>query len=212
MARELIVSPMGSLMWPALFRPRLLNRGKPDEKQAWEIKLLLETADADAQFFVKQLKGIFTQCHGAAARPGKNGLPFSRYIDANGDETDLWVFKFAKNVVTSRGTPLSPPVVTDAQGNPWPEALAIGNGSAGKVAFGTYSWDSSEGGKGLSLELEAVRIIGFQEYIPAAATAAFGDPEPGFVLPPDLLGGTGVPAGTGADGFGGSASKEEIPW
>jgi hypothetical protein len=212
MPREIVVSPPGDLMWPALFRPRVQNKGKSDEKEAWQVDMLLPMCDAGAQAFVNYLRKLFTDSHGAQARPGGKGLPYKRFVDQTGKETDLWIVKFAKNTVTARGTVLSAPVVTDSQGNPWPEELLIGNGSTGKIAFDYYPWDN-EGGKGISLQVEAVRVLDFKHYVPPQATAVFGDPEPGFILPN---------AGQAVDGFasggwgpsdpGSTPSVEEVSW
>jgi hypothetical protein len=84
--------------------------------------------------------------------------------------------------------------------------MLIGNGSTGKVAFTYYSWDSPEGGKGISLQLEAVRVITYQPYTPPNHAAAFGDAEEGFALPEQESG------DPDPFGLGGDPSEEEVPF
>jgi len=182
MPKELLVSPQGELMWAKVLRPGVVNKGKESEKEQWSIDLLLSKADAAAQAFVKTLKQAFIDAHGSASKPGPNGLPFKTYLDQNGDETQLWQFAFKRNVVTKRGIELSAPAVQDAKGTPWPEDVLIGNGSTGKVAFSTWTWTNPEGGKGLSLNLEAVRVLHLVEYSAPDTSAAFGEPEEGYAL------------------------------
>jgi hypothetical protein len=206
MARETMVTPLGDLMWAKILTPGIQNAGKASEKEAYSIELLMPKGDAEAQAFVKKLKQLFVAEHGAAARPGQNGMPVKTYLDEKGDETDLWKFSFSRNVATKRGTPLPPPIVQDAKGQPWPVDMLIGNGSTGKVAFTYYSWDSPEGGKGISLQLEAVRVITYQPYTPPNHAAAFGDAEEGFALPEQESG------DPDPFGLGGDPSEEEVPF
>jgi hypothetical protein len=198
-----MVSPMGDLMWAKVLTPGIQNAGKASEKEAYSIELLMPKGDPEAEAFVKKLKGLFIAEHGNASRPGQNGLPCKTYLNEKGEETGLWKFSFNRNTTTKRGTELPPPVVQDAKGQPWPKDHLIGNGSTGKVAFTYYAWDSPEGGKGISLQLEAVRVITFVEYAPPNHAAAFGDAEEGYELPFQ-------PAGD--DPFGGESSEEDIPF
>jgi hypothetical protein len=176
------VTPQGELMWAKVLRPGLQNKGKPGEKEVWSVDLLLSKADAEAQAFVRSLKEKFVAAHGSGSRPGPNGLPFKTYLDENGDETQLWQFSFKRNCVTSRGQELPPPVVQDAAGTPWPKDVLIGNGSTGKIAYDTWHWTNPEGGKGISLNLHAVRVLHLVEYQQMNAADAFGEPEQGYVL------------------------------
>lgn len=169
-------------MWAKVLLPGVVNKGKESEKEQWSIDLLLSKADADAQAFAKSIKQAFIDAHGSASKPGPNGLPFKTYLDQNGDETQLWQFAFKRNVVTKRGIELPPPAVQDAKGTRWPKDVLIGNGSTGKVAFSTWSWTNPEGGKGISLNLEGVRVLHLVEYSAPDTTAAFGEPEEGYVL------------------------------
>lgn len=206
MARETMVTPMGDLMWAKVLTPGIQNAGKESEKEAYSVELLMPKGDPEAEAFVKKIKLLFVAEHGNASRPGQNGLPFKTYLDEKGDETDLWKFSFNRKTATHKGTPLPPPVVQDAKGKPWPADKLIGNGSTGKIAFTHYAWDSPEGGKGISLQLEAVRVISFQPYVPPDHAAAFGDAEEGYELPAQEAG--------DADpfGFGGELSEEEVPF
>lgn len=202
MARETLISPLGDLMWAQVLKPGIQNRGKPSEKEVWSVDLLLPKSDPEAQAFVTSIKKLFVHEFGTAARPGQNGMPFKTYLDDQGNETDLWKIAFSRNTVTKRGTELSPPAVQDAKGNPWPKDLLIGNGSTGKVAFTYFPWDNPEGGKGVSLQLEAVRVITLQEYAPPSPADAFGEPEEGFTLP----------AAATEDDDWGTPSDEEAPF
>lgn len=201
-----MVTPLGDLMWAKILTPGIQNAGKPDEKEAYSVELLMPKGDAEAQAFAKKLKQFFVDQHGSAARPGQSGLPFKTYRDEKGDETDLWKFSFSRGVATRRGNPLPPPVVQDASGQRWPVDMLIGNGSTGKVAFTPWSWDSPEGGKGISLQLEAVRVITHVPYTPPDYAAAFGGPEEGFTLPEQESG------GPDPFGLGGEWSDEKTPF
>lgn len=182
MPKEIKVTPAGELMWAKLLRPGINGRGTDHEKEQWSVDLLLSKADADAQAFVKQLKEAFIAAHGSTSKPGGHGLPWKTFKDDQGEETDLWQFSFKRNVTTKAGAELPPPVVTDAAGNRWPEDVLIGNGSSGKVAFTIWSWNNPEAGKGISLNLEAARVLFLVEYAPPDPTGAFGEPEQGYVL------------------------------
>lgn len=182
MGSKVIVSPAGSLQWAKVCKPGVVNRGKPGEREQWSCDLLLEKSDAEAQAFVKQLKAEFVERHGNAARPGPNGLPFKTHLDQTGEETNLWQFRFARNVVTSRGHELSPPLVQDAAGTLWPKDVLIGNGSTGRVAFDIWHWSNPEAGRGISLNLQGVRVLYLVEYQAPDVGEAFGEPEAGYVL------------------------------
>ena len=182
MPREIKVTPHGELCWAKVLQPGLVNRGRENEKEIYSIDLLLSKADASAQAFVKSLKQAFVHAHGTSTKPGLNGLPFRTYVDSNGDETELWQFNFKRNTVTPRGIELPPPAVQDAKGQPWPKDVLIGNGSTGKVAFHIWSWTNPEGGKGISLSLEAVRVLHLVPYAPISSGDAFGEPEEGYTL------------------------------
>lgn len=185
MPKEIKVSPQGELMWAKVLRPGIANKGKDNEKEQWSVDLLLSKDDAEAQAFVKSLKEAFMEAHGSSSRPGPNGLPFKTYLDQSGDETSLWQFSFKRNVLTKRGMELPPPAVQDAKGTPWPEDVLIGNGSTGKVAFSPWSWTNPEGGKGVSLNLEAVRVLHLVEYSAPDMSSVFGEPEKGYALTGD---------------------------
>lgn len=192
-------------MWAAVLRPKLKNAGKADEKLAYECDLLLGMADKDAQGLIGVIKGVFADRFGANARPGSKGIPVRRYVDDDGNETDIWKLSFSRNVVTARGTALPPPVVQDAKGNPWPVDLLIGNGSEGKVAFRAWTWDN-EGGKGVSLELHGVRVLSHVPYEAADAAAAFGGPEDGCDL------GSQATADPFADNAGAASANQDDVW
>jgi hypothetical protein len=185
MPKEIKVSPQGELMWAKVLAPGIANKGKEGEKEQWSVDLLLSKDDAGAQAFVKSLKEAFIEAHGSGSRPGPNGLPYKTFLDQSGDETSLWQISFKRNVRTMRGMDLPPPAVQDAKGTPWPQDVLIGNGSTGKVAFSPWSWNVPEGGKGISLNLEAVRVLHLVEYSPPDMGAVFGAPEKGYVLTGD---------------------------
>lgn len=205
MPKEIKVTPAGELMWAKVLRPGINGRGTDHEKEQWSVDLLLSKADSDAQAFVKQLKEAFVAAHGSTSKPGANGLPWKTYKDESGEETDLWQFSFKRNVTTKAGAELPPPVVTDAAGNRWPQDVLIGNGSSGKVAFSVWSWNNPEAGKGISLNLEAARVLFLVEYAPPDPTGAFGEPEKGYVL-------TGNEKRTALPGGEQEPDEEEVPF
>lgn len=215
MASGIIVTPKGELMWAKVMRPGLANAGKPDEREMYSVDLLLAKADAEAQGLVKQIKQAFLEAHGGASRPGPNGMPFKTYLDEQGNETDLWRFSFKRGVETRRGNLLPPPVVQDAQKTAWPADVYIGNGSTGKVAFTTYTWNNPEAGKGISLQLEGVRVLHLVPYVHPSAADAFGDAEAGYALTGDEPRAAVAAGRRGGrvDGWDdGPASEEEIPF
>lgn len=169
-------------MWAKVLRPGIAGRGTDNEKEQWSVDLLLSKGDAEAQAFAKLLKEAFIEAHGSTSRPGSHGLPWKTFKDESGEETDLWQFSFKRNVRTRAGAELTPPVVQDAAGSRWPEDVLVGNGSSGKVAFSIWSWNNPEAGKGISLNLEGVRVLHLVEYAPPDPGIAFGAPEKGFVL------------------------------
>ena len=198
-------------MWAKVLRPHLQNKGKPGEKEVWSIDLLLSMHDPAADLFIKGLKEKFIAAHGKGSRPGPNGLPFKRFVDDEGNETELWQVAFKRNVRTRRGAELAPPVVQDAAGNPWPKDVLIGNGSTGRIAYDVWDWNSEEGGKGISLNLGGVRILHLVEYQTPSAADAFGEPEQGYVLTGDEARSTEAP-GSAVVPADWDDSDEEVPF
>ncbi|MBM5817677.1 MAG: hypothetical protein FJ083_14155 [Cyanobacteria bacterium K_Offshore_surface_m2_239] len=168
-----------------MFKARIRNKGKTNERREWSIALEGHREEDDVKQFASSLWAEFQRLN-PGARPGKNGLPYYEAQDETGMATGVIIFNFSRRQLRGNGTPNVPPFVQDAQGNPWPSDVLIGNGSIVKVAFTVWKWNpNGEGGAGIGLELEGVRVIVHSEYVappPADYSGAFGGPEPGHVL------------------------------
>lgn len=174
-------TPAGSAAFAAVFRPRAMNRGNPNEYMAWTVGLDIEHGVEDGQKFATFLRGLFDAAH-PGARPAQNSLPFRSLQDELGRPTGVWRFNFARRVLSRDGSQNSPPIVQDSKGAPWPSDVLIGNGSLIKVAFTYWKW-SNNSGSGISLDLHAVRVLNLVPYEPPPPpdyAAAFGGPEPGI--------------------------------
>jgi hypothetical protein len=191
MATCFVSPPLGAL-YPCLFKPRIRNKGLTSERWEWSISLEASAEEQQARTFVEEIYGIFCNLN-PGLRPGKNGLPYFEVKAEDGRGTGIWRFNFSRRQVRGNGSPNLPPMVEDASGAPWPQDLLIGNGSIVKVGFTAWRWNpNGEGGPGIGLELEAVRVLMHADYVPPPPPdykGCFGGPEPGF-----LLGGSERPA------------------
>lgn len=186
MAQEALITPRGKVLFANVLRPKVVNQGKHNEKLQYGIVLLQASpeTDATAKLFIGSLHKEFMDRFGGNAKYGPNGRPWKKetLTDEHGVETPtgLTRISFTRDTVTARGMELPAPMVQDAKGNPWPPTTPIGNGSVCRIAFSTYLWDNNEGGKGITLNLLAVRVL---QHVPYQANAVapdvFGPPEEG---------------------------------
>lgn len=211
MATEALLAPPGEVLYASVLTPKTVNRGKPNEKQQYGIVLLQADPeqDANAKAFIGSLHKVFMDKFGGNAKYGPNGRPWKKETITNpdGSETPTGLIRitFNRDLMTRGGVPLPPPMVQDSKGNPWPASVAIGNGSVCRVAFSTYAWDNEDGGKGLTLNLLAVRVLQHVPYIAGTVDAGiFGPAEDG--VDASALAPVSEAAG---DFFGGA---QEVPW
>ena len=121
---------------------------------------------------------------GGNTKYGANGRPWKKEVMTQSDGTEtatgLVRITFNRDTVTRSGMELPAPIVQDAKGNPWPVNVAIGNGSICRIAYSPYLWDNIDGGKGISLNLLAVRVLSHVAYNPGSVSNdVFGAPEEG---------------------------------
>jgi hypothetical protein len=210
MAPESLITPPGEVIFANVLRPKALNQGKASEKLQYGIVLLQADpeTDPDAKAFIGSLHKAFMERFGGNAKYGANGRPWKKEVltrlDGTEEPTGLTRISFSRDTVTRSGMELPPPLVQDSRGNPWPTSVAIGNGSVCRIAYSPYLWDNIDGGRGISLNLLAVRVLTHVPYnVGSVSPDVFGASEAG--VDASSLQDTGPQA----DMFGGS---EEIPF
>ena len=210
---ETLITPPGEVLFANVLKPKLVNQGKQNEKLQYGIVLLQcdPETDATAKQFIGSLHKEFMDRFGGNAKYGANGRPWKKetLTDQNGVETPTGLIRisFTRDTVTRSGMELPAPMVQDSKGNPWPANVPIGNSSICRIAFSTYLWDNIDGGKGISLNLLAVRVLTHIPYnFGAVAPDVFGAPEQGVDAS------TLQASESKDDLFGGPESTEEIPF
>lgn len=215
MAQDALITPAGEVMYANVLTPKLVNRDKPSEKLQYGIVLLQSAPEVDpsCKAFIGGLHKVFMDKFGGNAKYGPNGRPWKKEVttlpDGTEQETGLVRITFTRDTMTRNGAELPAPRVEDAKGQPWPKNVAIGNGSICRIAFGTYCWDNPEGGKGISLNLLAVRVLQHVPYTGGFIDAGvFGPAEEG--VDASLL----APAADGGDSLFGSQepTDDEVPF
>ena len=214
MAAESLITPAGEVIFANVLKPKTVNQGKNSEKMQYGIVLLQADpeTDADARAFISSLHKAFMDRFGGNAKYGANGKPWKKEVitrlDGTEEATGLFRISFTRDTATRSGMELPPPIVQDAKGNPWPINVAIGNGSICRIAYSPYLWDNIDGGKGISLNLLAVRVLAHVPYnVGSVAPDVFGAPEAG-VDASTLQADEPKPFGL----FGDAASTEEVPF
>jgi len=188
MATESLITPPGEVIFANVLKPKTVNQGKNNEKLQYGIVLLQADpeTDPDAKAFIGSLHRTFMERFGGNAKYGANGRPWKKEVitrlDGTEEATGLTRISFTRDTATRSGMELPPPIVQDSRGNPWPINLAIGNGSICRIAYSPYLWDNIDGGKGISLNLLAVRVLAHVPYnVGSVAPDVFGAPEAGVV-------------------------------
>jgi hypothetical protein len=186
MASESLITPAGEVIFANVLKPKVVNQGKHNEKLQYGIVLLQADpeADSDSKAFIGSLHKAFMEKFGGNSKYGANGRPWKKEVitkpDGTEQPTGLIRISFSRDTVTRSGMELPAPIVQDAKGNPWPANVAIGNGSICKIAYSPYLWDNIDGGKGISLNLLAVRVLSHVPYNPGSVSNdVFGAPEEG---------------------------------
>lgn len=186
MATESLITPAGEVIFANVLKPKVVNQGKANEKLQYGIVLLQADpeADPDSKAFIGSLHKAFMEKFGGNAKYGANGRPWKKEMitraDGTEEDTGLFRISFSRDTVTRSGVELPAPIVQDAKGNPWPVNVAIGNGSICRIAYSPYLWDNIDGGKGISLNLLAVRVLTHVPYNPGSVSNdVFGAAEAG---------------------------------
>ena len=186
MASESLITPAGEVIFANVLKSKVVNQGKHNEKLQYGIVLLQADpeADPDSKAFIGSLHKAFMEKFGGNAKYGANGRPWKKEMitraDGTEEPTGLVRITFNRDTVTRSGMELPAPIVQDAKGNPWPVNVAIGNGSVCRIAYSPYLWDNIDGGKGISLNLLAVRVLSHVAYNPGSVSSdVFGAPEEG---------------------------------
>jgi len=211
MASETLVTPAGEVLFANVLKPKLVKNESGDK---WQYGIVLLQADPEqdqiAKQFVGSLHRAFMEKYGGNAKYGANGKKWKRETLTNEEgievPTGLIRITFSRDIATSRGIELPPPMVQDAKGNPWPVDVAIGNGSVCKIAYSIWPWDHPVGGKGLTLQLLGVRVLNHVPYVMQAVDpGVFGAPEEGTDATA-LAPAAADPFGPDGDGLA------EVPW
>jgi hypothetical protein len=186
MASESLITPPGEVIFANVLTPKTVNQGKANEKLQYGIVLLQADPESDpaAKAFIGSLHKAFMEKFGGNSKYGANGRPWKKEVilkaDGTEEATGLFRISFSRDTATRNGMELPAPIVQDAKGNPWPDNVAIGNGSICKVAYSPYLWDNIDGGKGISLNLLAVRVLTHVPYnLGTVSNDVFGGPEDG---------------------------------
>lgn len=173
MAREIIVTPLGTAEWAKIIEPGdAYEEGNPPE---WTLDLVLDPGKVAAHYdFIAQIETWFSELHGARARVAERGWPFRDHLDADKKPDGLTTVRFKRNTISKKGNAVPAPVIVDAKKKPWNRELLIGNGSKVKVGFTYYGWER-KGQFGISLDLAAVQVIDLVPYEAPDPTGAFAE-------------------------------------
>lgn len=162
---DLFVTPTGTAFWT--------NVRKPDRKyDKYGLSLQLAKGDAAVEKLVKQLNAEHTAAGGGLKNaPAKDGAKMRNKDDEPYEGLqDKWVLKFGSKFVIE--------TVVDAQNNPVPKNIDVFSGDQVQVAGVTYNH-----GEGVTLKVNAIRIIEKNSGGGAVSADVFGDAVEGFEAP-----------------------------
>lgn len=169
-----MTTPRGIAVYPRLDRPDT----KFDENGTYKADLRVPADRADA--LIKKLSKIYRDHTGKVhpkhpERDNKNAFYYIE-TDEDGEETGNVVFKLrVKNKITRKGELWDRrPAQFDARGKPIRNPKRVGGGSELIVSFEVYLWQTPTGGKGMSLQPEAVQIISLEEYDGTKSADSYG--------------------------------------
>jgi len=169
-----MTSPRGIAVYPRLNSPDT----KFDDLGSYKSDLRIAT-DA-AQPFLEKLHKVFKSWTGKnhprnPERDNKNALYYVER-DEDDNETGFVVIKFrVKNKMTKKGELWDRrPAQFDAKGKPITNPKSVGGGTELIVSFEVYQWQSPTGGKGISLQPEAVQILKLVEFNSQKDASAYG--------------------------------------
>jgi hypothetical protein len=213
MATEALITPPGEVLSASVLTPKTVNRGKGNEKQQYGIVLLQADPEQDptAKAFIGSLHKAFMDKFGGNAKYGPNGRPWKKetVVNPDGSETPTGLVRitFSRDLATRNGLELPPPIVQDSRNQAWPTNIAIGNGSVCRLAYSVYCWDNQDGGKGITLNLLAVRVLAHVPFVAGGVDAGvFGAPEEGVDVS------TLAPVEQAAGDLFGNSVEGAVPW
>jgi hypothetical protein len=180
MARQIIVSPLGTAEWAKVIEPgEAYEEGNPPE---WTIDLVLDPGnDASHYDFISQIEQWFQEVHPVVPKGVEACWPFKDHLGPDRKPDGLTTVRFKRNTISKKGNEVPGPVIVDAKKKPWNRELLIGNGSKVKVGFSYFGWERKNR-YGISLDLAALQIIDLVPYEAPDPTGGFGE-EDGFELP-----------------------------
>lgn len=159
MARKTFQSPLGTVRWCHLITPR--KQWDATKPPAFSTELLLPTAEASTQNFVKEMEAYFVEQHGAKARRSQYAFPWG-FDKEQGESTTVFKFKQQQFEDKATGVVRPGPRIVDSQCGPWDGAI-IGNGSKLVIKFQVYAWEGAAG-CGLSFQPTAAQVVEFVPY------------------------------------------------
>lgn len=167
-------TPKGVAVYPRLKTPDT----KFDDNGQYKADLRLPEAVAAA--FVEKYRGVYKDWTGKALpkkpeRDNRNAFYYYE-TDEDGEETGNVVLKLrVKNKITKKGDLWDRrPAQFDAKGKPIAGAKNVGGGTVMLVAGEVYLWETPSGGKGMSLQPEAVQLIDLKEFSGQKSAGEFG--------------------------------------
>lgn len=154
---EMHNTPAGRGNWIKVLQPDY----KYDKDGTFSLDHYLTKEDAQAVLVpLRAIVGMKAQIEGCGTYAAP---PFT--VD---EETGLYKFKYKQDAMAhpKNGDPFSIVIdVFDAQMNPWPRNVLIGNDSIVKVCFTMWPWNvTARGGIGVRLRPRAIQVIKHVEY------------------------------------------------
>ncbi len=173
-------TPKGVAVYPRLKTPDT----KFDDNGQYKADLKV-SADV-AKPFITKFRQVYKDHVGSVLpkKPDRSSKTAFYYfeLDDEGEETGDVIFKLrVKNKITRKGDLWDRrPAQFDAKGSPISDPKNVGGGSTLLVAGEVYLWQNPSGGKGMSLQPEAIQILDLKEFIAGGKSAGdfgFGSEE-----------------------------------
>lgn len=172
--KNLIVTPIGVLVWPHLNSPDF----EFDEAGVYQTKLRLTGTDAESfkAFCASEQQKAAAEAKESGKFKGKGAVPLAN-LPVSEDEDGNLLFNFkmkAKGTTRNGETFTREPKLFDAKGVPCNDAR-VGGGTVARISFEPYGYYSKMvGGAGVSLRLEAVQILDLKEWSGGRSADGFG--------------------------------------
>jgi len=180
-ARIKMTSPKGVAVWPWLNEPDK----RFDERGTYTVTLRVGDGAED---FIRKLNDIYNDGYARQLSEQKKAklkegpMPWSAYMDDQGEPTGLTEFKFKNNAAYKyEGKMIENRIqIIDSKRNPI--VANVGGGSTLRVGFEPYVWFVPSMGVGMSLRLKIVQVLDLVEFGGGNSASEFGfEEEEGFV-------------------------------